>query len=42
MFDFPFRLDKADMYRVPAAAELAGLDVIKHNEPAYGFGTFWF
>lgn len=32
-------LDKADLFRVPAAAELAGLDIIKHNEPAYGFGT---
>jgi hypothetical protein len=31
-------LDRANLFRVPAASEIAGLDIIKHNEPAYGFG----
>ena len=31
-------LAKCGLFRVPASAELAGLDILKHNEPAYGFG----
>ena len=32
-------LDRMGVLRVAADAELRGLDVIKHNEKAYGFGT---
>ena len=32
-------LDKTGMLRVPKQAELSGLDIVKHKEPAYGFGT---
>ena len=32
-------LDRMGVLRVEAEAELRGLDVIKHNEKAYGFGT---
>ena len=31
-------LHKLDLFRVPASAEKQGLDILKHNEPAYGFG----
>lgn len=34
-----YLLDKANLLRVPVQAELAGLDIIKHREPAYGFGS---
>ena len=33
-----FLLDKMGLLRVPVQAEIQGLDIIKHNEPAYGFG----
>ena len=32
-------LSKMGLLRVKPSAELAGLDVLKHNEPAYGFGN---
>ena len=32
-------LSKLDLFRVSPSAEMAGLDIVKHNEPAYGFGT---
>ena len=32
-------LDRLGVLRVAVNAELEGLDVIKHNEPAYGYGT---
>ena len=32
-------LDRLGVLRVAAADEIKGLDVIKHNEKAYGFGT---
>ena len=32
-------LDRLGVLRVTADAEIRGLDVIKHNEKAYGFGT---
>ena len=31
-------LDRLGVLRVPVQAELRGLDVLKHNEPAYGYG----
>ena len=35
-------LHKLDLFRVAASAEKEGLDILKHNEPAYGFGTVQF
>ena len=35
-------LHKLDLFRVPASAEKQGLDILKHNEPAYGFGIVQF
>ena len=32
-------LDRMGVLRVSADAELRGLDVLKHNEKSYGFGT---
>ena len=32
-------LDRLGVLRVTADAEIRGLDVLKHNEKAYGFGT---
>ena len=32
-------LSKFNLFRVSPSAEMAGLDIVKHNEPAYGFGT---
>ena len=32
-------LDRLGVLRVAVQAELRGLDVLKHNEPAYGYGT---
>ena len=34
-----YLLDMMGLLRVPVQAEIQGLDIIKHNEPAYGFGT---
>ena len=31
-------LDRLGVLRVNVNAEVRGLDVLKHNEPAYGFG----
>ena len=31
-------LDRLGVLRVAVNAELRGLDVLKHNEPAYGYG----
>ena len=35
-------LHKLDLFRVPPDAEKKGLDILKHNEPAYGFGIVQF
>ena len=34
-----FALHSLHLFRVQPAQELEGLDVIKHDEPAYAFGT---
>ena len=31
-------LDKLNLFRVDAKAEVVGLDIIKHNERAYDYG----
>lgn len=31
-------LNQLDLFRVKPAQELEGLDIIKHDEPAYAFG----
>ena len=33
-------LDRVGLFRVSQSAEMAGLDIVKHNEPAYGFGKW--
>ena len=33
-------LDQLGILRVAAETEISGLDVLKHNEPAYEYGTF--
>ena len=33
-------LDRMGVLRVNVNAEVRGLDVLKHNEPAYGFGMY--
>ena len=35
-------LHKLDLFRVPASMEKQGMDILKHNEPAYGFGIVQF
>ena len=32
-------LHRLDLFRVPSNQEVEGLDIIKHDEPAYGFGN---
>lgn len=33
-------LHHLDLFRVQASQEIEGLDIIKHDEPAYAFGSF--